>query len=407
MTNSVQVTAASGGVAAILDALDPALSLVVAPERVDVVLGLVFARELGRPLPRAVVVTGSLPDDVIALWNSRVPDVPLVCTEAAIHEFEHEVLASAKRANRHVVLPEGTEPRVLKAAAHLLARGIVRLTLLGNAADVAATASEHGLDVSAATVIDPETDALRRRFADEYAELRKAKGVTPEQAFERMADVSYFGTMMVADGLADGMVSGAVHTTAHTIRPAFEIIKTAPGVSVVSSVFFMCLPDKVLAFGDCAVNPNPTPEQLAQIAVTSARTAKQFGIEPRVALLSYSTGTSGSGPDVDRVVEGTRLAQALDPSLAIDGPMQLDAAIVPEVARTKAPNSAVAGRATVLIFPSLDAGNIAYKAVQRTAGALAIGPVLQGLNKPINDLSRGATVPDIINTVAITALQAV
>ena len=272
---------------------------------------------------------------------------------------------------------------------------------------MAATASEHGLDVSAATVIDPETDALRRRFADEYAELRKAKGVTPEQAYERMADVSYFGTMMVADGLADGMVSGAVHTTAHTIRPAFEIIKTAPGVSVVSSVFFMCLPDKVLAFGDCAVNPNPTPEQLAQIAVTSARTAKQFGIEPRVALLSYSTGTSGSGPDVDRVVEGTKLAQALDPSLAIDGPMQLDAAIVPEVARTKAPNSAVAGRATVLIFPSLDAGNIAYKAVQRTAGALAIGPVLQGLNKPINDLSRGATVPDIINTVAITALQAV
>ncbi|HMS37619.1 MAG TPA: phosphate acetyltransferase, partial [Arachnia sp.] len=251
-----------------------------------------------------------------------------------------------------------------------------------------------------------ETSDLRDRFAARYAELRAKKGVTLEQARERVADVSYFGTMMVLEGLADGMVSGAVNTTAHTIRPALEVIKTRPGISVVSSVFLMCLADRVLVFGDCAVNPNPTPEQVAEIAIASAATARQFGIEPRVAMLSYSTGSSGAGPDVEQTIEATRLVRERAPQLAVDGPLQYDAAVDPDVARTKMPDSPVAGKATVLIFPDLQTGNNTYKAVQRSSGALAIGPVLQGLNKPVNDLSRGALVSDIINTVAITAIQA-
>jgi len=230
--------------------------------------------------------------------------------------------------------------------------------------------------------------------------------VTLEQARERVADVSYFGTMMVLEGLADGMVSGSVNTTAHTIRPALEVIKTKPGVSVVSSVFLMCLADRVLVFGDCAVNPNPTPDQVADIAISSAATAKQFGIEPKVAMLSYSTGTSGTGPDVEQTIEATRLVRQRAPGLIVDGPLQYDAAVDAAVARTKLPDSPVAGQATVLIFPDLQTGNNTYKAVQRSAGALAIGPVLQGLNKPVNDLSRGALVADIVNTVAITAIQA-
>jgi phosphate acetyltransferase len=283
---------------------------------------------------------------------------------------------------------------------------VCRLTLLGDEAAIRAQAAKLGLTLTGARIVDPETSDLRDRFAARYAELRAKKGVTLEQARERVADVSYFGTMMVLEGLADGMVSGAVNTTAHTIRPALEVIKTRPGISVVSSVFLMCLADRVLVFGDCAVNPNPTPEQVAEIAIASAATARQFGIEPRVAMLSYSTGSSGAGPDVEQTIEATRLVRERAPQLAVDGPLQYDAAVDPDVARTKMPDSPVAGKATVLIFPDLQTGNNTYKAVQRSSGALAIGPVLQGLNKPVNDLSRGALVSDIINTVAITAIQA-
>ena len=243
-------------------------------------------------------------------------------------------------------------------------------------------------------------------YANTYYELRKKKGITPEQARDTMTDATYFATMMVKKDDADGMVSGSVNTTAHTIRPAFEFVKTKPGFTVVSSVFLMCLKDRVLAFGDCAVNPNPSAQQLAEIAIASAHTAKVFGIEPRVAMLSYSTGTSGKGADVDVVVEATKIAQEMAPDLALEGPLQYDAAIDPSVAKTKMPDSKVAGKATVFIFPDLNTGNNTYKAVQRAAGAVAIGPVLQGLNKPVNDLSRGCTVPDIVNTVAITAVQA-
>jgi phosphate acetyltransferase len=300
--------------------------------------------------------------------------------------FEHRLLEQARRVNKHIVLPEGTEERILRAAHRLAEQKICRLTLLGDPAAIGQLAAELGLTID--------------------AELRAKKGVTLEQARERVADVSYFGTMMVLEGLADGMVSGSVNTTAHTIRPALEVIKTKPGVSVVSSVFLMCLADRVLVFGDCAVNPNPTPDQVADIAISSAATAKQFGIEPKVAMLSYSTGTSGTGPDVEQTIEATRLVRQRAPGLIVDGPLQYDAAVDAAVARTKLPDSPVAGQATVLIFPDLQTGNNTYKAVQRSAGALAIGPVLQGLNKPVNDLSRGALVADIVNTVAITAIQA-
>ncbi len=255
-------------------------------------------------------------------------------------------------------------------------------------------------------MIDPRTSSLCNEFADQYAQLRKAKGITHEQAREIMNDATYFGTMLVYNGMADGMVSGAAHTTAHTVRPALQIIRTVPGVSTVSSIFLMCLPDRVLAYGDCAIIPNPTVEELADIAVCSARTAAQFGVEPRVAMLSYSTGASGSGADVDKIRAATELVRERDPQLMVEGPIQYGAAVDLSVAATKMRDSAVAGRATVLIFPDLNTGNNTYKAVQRSAGAVAIGPVLQGLRKPVNDLSRGALVEDIVNTVAITAIQA-
>ncbi len=267
-------------------------------------------------------------------------------------------------------------------------------------------AIELGVDIGKAEVLSPFDDVLRLRFANEYAKLRAHKGITVDQAADTVTDPSYFGTMMVHLGLADGMVSGAAHTTAHTIRPAFEIIKTTPGVSVVSSVFLMALADRVLVYGDCAVVPDPTAGQLADIAVSSARTAEQFGIEPRVAMLSYSTGDSGAGADVDKVRTATELVRERAPQLAVAGPIQYDAAADAAVAAAKMPGSQVAGRATVFIFPDLNTGNNTYKAVQRSAGAVAIGPVLQGLRKPINDLSRGATVEDIVDTVAITAIQA-
>ncbi|MFD7448586.1 phosphate acetyltransferase [Kitasatospora sp. NPDC059827] len=329
--------------------------------------------------------------------------------------FEHELLERARAGRRHVVLPEGTEERVLRAAEILLRRNICDLTLLGEVDAVRRKAAglgialpqdDPGADRAQLRVVDPSTSPLRRQFAELYARLRAHKGMTVELALDVVTDVSYFGTLMVQEGIADGMVSGAVHSTAATIRPAFEVIKTSPGASIVSSVFFMCLADKVLVYGDCAVNPDPDAQQLADIAIQSAATAAQFGVEPRVAMLSYSTGTSGSGADVDKVRKATELVRALRPDILVEGPIQYDAAVDEHVAATKLPGSPVAGRATVLIFPDLNTGNNTYKAVQRSAGAVAVGPVLQGLRKPVNDLSRGALVEDIVNTVAITAIQA-
>ncbi|GAA1410868.1 phosphate acetyltransferase [Kitasatospora putterlickiae] len=338
--------------------------------------------------------------------------------------FEHELLEQARAARRHVVLPEGTEERVLRAAEILLRRNICDLTLLGEVDAVRRKAASLSIDLPDAgtapghrsagdpsadraqvRIVDPATSPLRRQFAELYAKLRAHKGMTVELALDVVTDVSYFGTLMVQEGIADGMVSGAAHSTAATIRPAFEVIKTSPGAAIVSSVFFMCLADKVLVYGDCAVNPDPDAQQLADIAIQSAATAAQFGVEPRVAMLSYSTGTSGSGADVDKVRKATELVRELRPDILVEGPIQYDAAVDARVAATKLPGSPVAGRATVLIFPDLNTGNNTYKAVQRSAGAVAVGPVLQGLRKPVNDLSRGALVQDIVNTVAITAIQ--
>ncbi|MDJ1134817.1 phosphate acetyltransferase [Streptomyces iconiensis] len=343
--------------------------------------------------------------------------------------FEHELVERSRLARRHIVLPEGAEERVLRAAEVLLRRNICDLTLLGDPTAVRKRAADLGiglelLDDSAgstgtgvgaappvgtratARIVDPHESPLRERFAEVYAQLRAHKGVTYELAHDVVADVSYFGTLMVQEGLADGMVSGAAHSTAATVRPAFEIIKTRPEASIVSSVFFMCLADRVLVYGDCAVVPDPDAEQLADIAIQSATTAARFGVEPRIAMLSYSTGTSGSGADVDKVRRATELVRERRPDLLTEGPIQYDAAVEPSVAATKLPESEVAGQATVLIFPDLNTGNNTYKAVQRSAGAVAVGPVLQGLRKPVNDLSRGALVQDIVNTVAITAVQA-
>ncbi|AXY53681.1 phosphate acetyltransferase [Rhodococcus ruber] len=320
--------------------------------------------------------------------------------------FEYQLIDWARRRRRHIVLPEGDDDRILRAAGRVLQRRIADLTILGDETQVRRRATELGVDLSAAEVLDPRSSDLAEQFAEEYARLRAHKGMTIERAREIMSDISYFGTMMVHLGIADGMVSGAAHTTAHTIRPSFEIVKTEPGVSTVSSIFLMCLSDRVLAYGDCAVVPDPTTEQLADIAISSAATAARFGIEPRIAMLSYSTGESGSGADVDKVRAATALVRERRPDLPVEGPIQYDAAIEPSVASAKLPGSEVAGRATVFIFPDLNTGNNTYKAVQRSAGAVAVGPVLQGLRKPVNDLSRGALIQDIVNTVAITAIQA-
>jgi len=320
--------------------------------------------------------------------------------------FEFDLLERARTDRRHIVLCEGTEPRILRAADIVLRRGCADLTLLGDEQEIRQLAAQMGLLIDEARVVSPFDEELRERFAQEYARLRAHKGVTVDQARDIVTDLSYFGTLMVHLGLADGMVSGAAHTTAHTIRPAFEIIKTAPGVTIASSVFFMCLADRVLVYGDCAIVPDPTAEQLADVAISSAETAARFGIEPRVAMLSYSTGDSGAGPEVEKVRRATELVRRLRPDLPVEGPIQYDAAAEPSVARTKMPDSPVAGRATVFVVPDLNTGNNLYKAVQRSAGAVAIGPVLQGLRKPVNDLSRGATVQDIVNTIAITAIQA-
>lgn len=320
--------------------------------------------------------------------------------------FESLLMERAKVAAKHLVLPEGDDDRILRAASTLLSRGVVELTLLGDIDSVRSRAASMGLDIDAAEVIDPLTSELRGEFASQYAQLRSHKGVTEDAAFDFMADVSYFATMMVHTEMVDGMVSGAAHSTAHTITPAFEIIRTAPGFDVVSSVFFMCLEDRVLVYGDCAIVREPDSAELADIAVASAETASRFGVTPRVAMLSYSTGTSGAGAEVDKVRAATELVRRRRPDLLVEGPMQYDAAVDAAVAESKMPSSAVAGRATVFVFPDLNTGNNTYKAVQRTAGAVAIGPVLQGLAKPVNDVSRGATVRDIINTISITAAQA-
>lgn len=352
-------------------------------------------------------------DTSLALFENHV-DAALLLSELGAQRseavtplmFEYGLLERARGDRKHIVLPEGGDDRILQAAGTLLLRSVVDLTILGDEVEIRSRAAGLGVDISAATIVSTTEPAMRERFATEYATLRAHKGMTIEAARDIVTDVSYFGTMMVHLGLADGMVSGAAHTTAHTIKPALEFVKTRDGVSIVSSVFFMALEDRILVYGDCAIVPDPTADQLADIAISSAVTAAQFGVEPRIAMLSYSTGESGSGADVDKVRQATELVRVRRPDLLVDGPIQYDAAADAAVARSKMPESAVAGRATVFIFPDLNTGNNTYKAVQRSSGALAIGPVLQGLRKPVNDLSRGALVRDIVNTVAITAIQA-
>ncbi|NGO69956.1 phosphate acetyltransferase [Streptomyces boncukensis] len=370
------------------------------PRKAEIALGLFETH----------VDTGQLSERLAVVRSERV--TPMM--------FEHELVERSRAARRHIVLPEGTEERVLRAAEVLLRRSICDLTLLGEPTAVRKRAAELGLALdllgdgeapdatgrATARLVDPLASPLRERFAETYARLRAHKGVSYELAYDIVSDVSYFGTMMVREGLADGMVSGAVHSTAATIRPSFEIIKTRDDAKIVSSAFFMCLADKVLVYADCAVVPEPDAEQLADIAIQSATTAARFGVEPRIAMLSYSTGTSGSGAEVEKVRRATELVRSRRPDLLTEGPIQYDAAVEPSVAATKLPGSKVAGQATVLIFPDLNTGNNTYKAVQRSAGAVAVGPVLQGLRKPVNDLSRGALVQDIVNTVAITAVQA-
>ncbi|MCX5331276.1 MULTISPECIES: phosphate acetyltransferase [unclassified Streptomyces] len=443
-----------------LGALTPGCLVVTPGDRADLVVGSLAAHSAGTPPIAGVLLTlGEVPNgDVLTLAARLAPGTPVLSvpgtsfptaeqlfslegklnaatprkaeTALGLFEryidsgdllkrvsapssdrvtpmmFEHKLLEQARSDKRRVVLPEGTEPRVLHAAEVLLRRGVCELTLLGPVDQIRKKAADLGIDLGHAQLIDPATSELRDSFAEKYATVRAHKGVTVELAYDVVSDVNYFGTLMVQEGLADGMVSGSVHSTAATIRPAFEIIKTKPDADIVSSVFFMCLADRVLVYGDCAVNPDPNAEQLADIAIQAAATAGQFGVDPRIAMLSYSTGTSGSGADVDKVREATELVRLRRPDLRIEGPIQYDAAVEPTVAATKLPESEVAGQATVLIFPDLNTGNNTYKAVQRSAGAIAVGPVLQGLRKPVNDLSRGALVQDIVNTVAITAIQA-
>lgn len=324
--------------------------------------------------------------------------------------FEYSLVEKAAGDKQHIVLPEGHGERILHAADIVLRRGIANLTLLGNESEILSKASKLGINIEGAEIIDPSKSDYYDEFVETYFDIRKHKGIVRDVARDRMSDPTYFGTMMVHKGLADGMVSGSITTTAQTIRPAFEFVKTKPDVSVVSSIFIMCFQSRVLAFGDCAVVPNPDARQLAEIALSSAETAQIFNIEPRVAMLSYSTGISGSGQDVEKVVEATAIAKELMKERGLDypleGPLQYDAAFDLGVAKVKSPDSVVAGRATVFVFPDLNTGNNTYKAVQRAANAVAMGPVLQGLNKPVNDLSRGCTVLDIVDTVALTAIQA-
>jgi len=319
--------------------------------------------------------------------------------------FRYKLTELARTANKCIVLPEGNEPRTIKAAAICAERHIARCVLLGDPEEIRRVAASQGIELSASIqIIDPEV--VRANYIARLVELRRSKGMNEAIAAEQLADNVVLATLMLEQGEVDGLVSGAVHTTANTIRPALQLIKTAPGSSLISSIFFMLLPEQVYVYGDCAINPEPTAQQLAEIAIQSADSAIAFGIEPRVAMLSYSTGTSGKGSDVEKVHEATRLAQEKRPDLMIDGPLQYDAAVMPDVARTKAPDSSVAGRATVFIFPDLNTGNTTYKAVQRSADLISIGPMLQGMRKPVNDLSRGALIDDIVYTIALTCIQA-
>lgn len=320
-------------------------------------------------------------------------------------QFRFNMINQARQANKRIVLPEGSEPRTVRAAAMCHEKGIARCVLLAPRESVNAVAAQLNITLpESLEIIDPES--LIEHYVEPMCALRKAKGLTPEQAREQLKDTVVLGTMMMAQNDVDGLVSGAIHTTANTIRPALQLIKTAPNSNIVSSVFFMLLPGQVVVYGDCAVNPNPSATELAEIAIQSAESAKAFGIAPRIAMISYSTIDSGSGPDVDLVIEATKIVREKRPDLAIDGPLQYDAAVVPSVAKSKAPNSPVAGKATVFIFPNLTTGNCTYKAVQRNANVLSVGPMLQGLRKPVNDLSRGALVEDIVYTIALTAIQA-
>jgi phosphate acetyltransferase len=322
--------------------------------------------------------------------------------------FQYNLLQRALKDKKHIVLPEGDDERVLKAAARLIDAHVVELTLIGEKEKIKERIENYdiSLDINDVNIVNPIESPHFKDYVNTFYELRKHKGVNLDMAKDAMTDVSYFGTMMIYKGHADGMVSGAVHTTAHTLRPALQFIKTKPGVNIVSSVFFMCLEDRVSIFGDCAINPNPNAKQLAEIAISSAKTAQDFGVEPKVAMLSYSSGASGKGEDVERVRKATEIAKAQAPNLKIEGPIQYDAAVDMRIGKSKLPDSEVAGQASVLIFPDLNTGNNTYKAVQRETGALAIGPMLQGLNKPVNDLSRGCTADDIYSTVIITAIQA-
>lgn len=319
--------------------------------------------------------------------------------------FRYQLIETAHALNKRIVLPEGDEPRTVAAAAICAERGIARCILLGDPDRIRAVAASQNVKLPDSVQIMDAKGSIERLVAP-MVELRKAKGLTPEQAREQLQDTVVLGTMLLKLGEVDGLVSGAVHTTANTIRPALQLIKLQPGMKLASSIFFMCLPDQVVVYGDCAVNPNPTAEELADIAIQSADSAAAFGIPPRVAMLSYSTGTSGAGSDVEKVDQATKLARERRPDLLIDGPLQYDAAIMPDVARSKAPNSPVAGRATVFVFPDLNAGNTAYKAVQRSTGCISIGPMMQGMARPVNDLSRGCLVEDIVFTIALTAIQA-
>jgi phosphate acetyltransferase len=322
--------------------------------------------------------------------------------------FQYQIVKRAKEHKKHIVLPEGDDDRILMAADALVKQQVVDITILGNEESILASLKRLNLSLNAehVKIINPATSDRFQEYVETLVELRKSKNLSMQMARDLMLDVSYFGTMMVYKGEADGMVSGAAHTTQHTIRPALQFVKTKPGINTVSSVFFMCLPNRVSVFGDCAVNPNPTSEQLADIAISSAETSMMFGIEPKIAMLSYSSGTSGEGEDVDKVRKATEIVRQRRPDLKVEGPIQYDAAVDPVVGKKKMPKSEVAGQASVLIFPDLNTGNNTYKAVQRETGALAIGPMLQGLNKPVNDLSRGCTVDDVFNTVVITAIQA-
>ncbi len=437
-------------------------NLVITPiDRIDVILGLLAAyRSSTMPNIGGMVLTGYLqPDEMLrnllhgmddlvpilkveddtfttamkitAIHNSITPDSTLkIASGLGLFEshvrtselrrkivgysllfttpkmFEFGLVNRARAFKQTIVLPEGEDERILRAAEILIHRDVVEIVLLGKVSAIKNKILALGLALDGVRIIDPVASELLDDYAATYFALRKHKGITPDNARDVMSAVNYFGTMMVFKGHADGMVSGAVHSTLNTVRPSLEFVKTKPGSTIMSSVFFMCLEDRVLAYGDCAVNPRPTAEQLAEIAIESSKTAELFGIRPYVAMLSYSSGTSGIGEEVEKVKRATEIAHQLAPDLLIEGPIQYDAAVDPTVAETKMPHSKVAGKATVFIFPDLNTGNNTYKAVQRSAGAVAIGPIMQGLNKPVNDLSRGCVVTDIVNTVAITAIQA-